>query len=189
MKKIFPLILCAFLAMPNFALAEKRLVTKTVTVEEEVDASGAVIPEASKFGLYGSILGDPGINLLGINLAYQVSEDFRLDAGFGTMFNVANTLGVDARYYIPTGARFKPFFGLGLNALFVNASNSSIDTSVFDFPSFTVIYPNLKLGVEYKAPSGFFVSIHFSGIFWFNGGATSSFTLDPYPSLSIGSFF
>ena len=189
MKKIFPLILCAFLAVPNFALAEKRLVTKTVTVEEEVDASGAVIPETSKFGLYGSILGDPGVNLLGINLAYQVSDDFRIDAGFGTMFSFANSVGVDARYYIPTGGRFRPFLGLGLNALFVSSSDLSVESNTIDFPSFTIVYPNLKVGVEYHAPTGFFVSLHFSGLIMIYSGSSSGFLLDPYPALSIGSFF
>ena len=152
------------------------------------DPESVESPSPSRFGLYGSLLGDPGINLLGLNLAYRASDDLHLNFGVGSMFGLGNSIGGSAHYLIPMNSRFRPLLGAGLTTLIVNDWDSSETTSL-DFPGFTIVYPTLKLGVQYEAPSGFFMALHFSTYFFFHSNRDHTVVFPPVPALAIGSYF
>jgi len=164
-------------------------VLRSEVMAQTISEDKVIPPPHSAFGLYGSLLGDPGINLLGLNLVYEINEDWRLSVGFGSMLSFASSLGASIHYVLPTGSRFKPFLGLGLTTMMISSINDSTTTGSIDFPGFTFFYPNAKLGLLYEAPTGFFVGLHFSTYFFFYSGATQNTVFSPIPALSIGSFF
>lgn len=141
----------------------------------------------SRFGLYGSLVGDPGVNLFGINLVYEIDPNWRVSAGAGTLMGLANSIGGSIHYLINTGSRFRPFAGIGLTTLFFSSWDSP-DSIFLDSPAFTIFYPNLKIGIQYEAPTGFFVGLHWSTFFMFYDKVQAE-TFLPVPALSIGSFF
>jgi hypothetical protein len=147
----------------------------------------AEIPLRSKFGLYGTLFGEPGVNLLGLNGVYDLDPKLRLTFGYGNLGDVANQLGAGFYFHPLPESRFRPIVGVTANVLFVNSSNSDA-TDFLDFPSFTVLWFAARFGVHYEAPTGFFVNLTWP-LAYIPASDNSAVSFGVVPGLAIGSYF
>jgi hypothetical protein len=142
-------------------------------------------PALKSNGIYGTLFGDPGINLFGVDYAYWSGTRVRWNAGIGTIF-FANTMGVGVNYYLSDSLPFRPFIGTGLNLLEVSDFH---DSSLYGRVNTTVFYQNLKGGVEYAAENGFFIDLHVAAFLFYSGDPDHRLFFNPIPALAIGSYF
>lgn len=78
----------------------------------QVHAPSSSQHDHGPFGFNFTILGDPGINVFGLNFLYGFTEDWRAHVGFGTLFDFGWTVGGGVDYFVPTGTRWRPLFGI-----------------------------------------------------------------------------
>ncbi len=90
-----------------------------------------------ELGLYGDVVGDPFPGLWGVNLAYNITDFLRLNAGYGSFPSTsltvgtatgtlsASSIGGGAKFFVP-GWNLSPTVGINYTNLSVGMSGVSV---------------------------------------------------------------
>jgi len=112
-----------------------------------------------KAGVYLGLIGDPFPTLVGVNLAYNLTDFMRASAGLGrvsatlgTAEASATTVGASAKFFMP-GWNLSPVAGLGFAYVSVSQTGAAA-VSVSNFGS-SAAHVYASLGVDWQAASGF----------------------------------
>jgi len=137
-----------------------------------------------RWGIYGSVIGDPLVAIPGINLAYNASDYLRLTGGFGifpTAYGLITSAVVGVKFLAPH-LEFSPVAGLNLSGIFL----SGITYEGLPYDSYHLVsdpeplgYANF--GFDYQAKDGFDLG----------AGVDIPFVSPtaPIPGLNMGKFF
>ena len=140
-----------------------------------------------RFGVYGTLFGEPLISLMGVDFAYNALDFLRLNAGAGAYPGIGvslYTLGVGAKLMVPHW-EFTPFLGGSFAQWFTSSPYGAIP--YYDVTSGTILsdphYFYLMVGFDYQAKDGFDIGL---------GVAYGSFIPPGYggiPDIFFGKYF
>lgn len=116
-----------------------------------------------RWGIYGTLFGEPLISLMGLDVAYNATDFLRLNGGVGIFpAGIANlvSLGVGAKFMVPNW-EFTPFLGGSFAQWFVPSSYG--DIPLYN-PGTGAIQPDpnyfyLMIGFDYQAKDGFDIGL------------------------------
>lgn len=139
-----------------------------------------------RFGIYGSVLGDPFPSLFGINLAYNFTNFFRVNLGYGsvsassgTTTLTATSIGAGAKLFIPHWS-FSPVVGFNYTNVAISASGTVSGLSVNGI-SVSGAFTNMSLGFDWQTQMGLMLGGGYN--FGLSGG------LGGAPFFNLGWFF
>ena len=140
-----------------------------------------------KIGLDLGLITEPFPSLLGYNLSYNVFDQLRLTAGYGTVSSTGagysmdvKTIGVDAKLFLLNWS-FAPFVSLGYTS--VSGTVSGVGTSGGISLSGTGKSAHYGIGVDWQTWAGFNLGLEYKNLVGSSLGTTGA------PGLYIGWFF
>lgn len=151
--------------------------------------------EVHRFGVYGSLIGEPYISIVGVNVGINPTAFMRVIAGFGQWtptFTYTDgtkeqvritTYGFGAKFMLPE-ANFTPFIGIHYGNMSFSHVNKTISTGTYGYGGeASISFPYVSVGLDWTASTGFYFAAGFSkpiGVLAHVQGL---------PFLSIGWFF
>lgn len=141
--------------------------------------------ESKKIGLYLGVVSEPYPSILSLNIAYNLLDHLRLNAGAGTLI-FGSSYGIGAKYLFSPASSFSPILGL-----------SASRTRLIDFisgafggrpsPDDIVWSSTLTGGVDWQAQNGFYLE---AGLNWMWFASPSDIIgTRVLPYLNVGLFF
>lgn len=151
------------------------------TAADDADARSA-----HKFGFYFSLLGDPFPNLWGINLAYDLTNFMRINAGYGsTSASVTSglstatitlmTLGGGVKFFVPHW-NFSPVVGMNYTNATVSVTGNAGTNNLYGLSAnASVVYANV--GIDWQTHYGLDFGVGYDISFLAGVGGAPYFTL------------
>jgi hypothetical protein len=178
-----------FLSRITFASALISIITQSF--QPSLAKAESEAREEHKFGIYGSLLGDPYLSLTGINLAYNLTSFMRLTAGYGQASVTGITLdalttpttitvtsiGGGLKLFLPHSS-FSPVAGFNYSSATVSISGTPDGTSSFYGLSAAASIMYANFGIDWQTHYGLDIGLGYNlpitagllGIPYFNLG-------------------
>jgi len=120
---------------------------------------------SKKIGVGVGLLTEPFPSLIGYTLAYNLNDNLRLTAGYGSISSTASnasfditTIGVDAKYFLLDWS-FTPFISAGVSSITgtVSGTGSTSGISI----SGTGVIPAAGFGIDWQSWIGFNLGVDY----------------------------